>query len=92
MTQLPINQSLLTVSGFNQSLVEQLQYPILNQSDVDLITPEELKAKLQLGEVRVIDVRESWELKLEGKIAQSYNIPGLYILTHFWGMFPFCTP
>ncbi|XP_065644770.1 protein let-653 isoform X3 [Hydra vulgaris] len=42
---------------------------------VDLITPEELLIKLQASEIPLIDVREPWEIRLEGRIAHSVNIP-----------------
>jgi len=46
-----------------------------NQSATDLIFPEQLRKELMVGSVRLIDVREDYELKIEGRIAQSIHIP-----------------
>ena len=49
-----------------------------SQSKSNLISPNDLQTKLRTGDVTLIDVRMPWEVNLEGRIANSVNIPGKY--------------
>ena len=43
--------------------------------EIGLVTPAQLQHMLKEDNVRLIDVREPWELTKEGKIGPSVNIP-----------------
>lgn len=63
------------VSAVNQTDINNNNNQTLHQSDSDLISPADLRKLLKTGDVRLIDVRMAFELKTEGRIAHSVNIP-----------------